>query len=131
VRLEPAWLVWEQKNQILGYTYAGPFKSRCAYYWSVESTVYVRQNFQEKGIGKSLYQNLLKRLSHQGAVNIIGGIALPNTSSVALHEGLGFKQVAKFKDVGFKLGRWWDVGYWQLQLQKPAEPSALRAPSLL
>lgn len=123
------WLVCEQENSILGYAYAGSFKSRCAYSWSVESTVYVRQDSHKKGIGKLLYQNLLLRLEAQGAVNIIGGIALPNAASVALHESLGFKQVAQFKDVGFKLGRWWDVGYWQLQFEKPTEPIALRQPS--
>jgi phosphinothricin acetyltransferase len=69
-------------------------------------------------------------LKGQGAVNVIGGIALPNVASVALHQSLGFKQVAQFKDVGFKLGRWWDVGYWQLQLQKPTEPTTLRKPVL-
>lgn len=122
------WLVWEEENSILGYAYASPFKSRCAYSWSVESTVYVRQNFHGKNIGKRLYVNLLETLSAQGAVNVIGGIALPNAASVGLHESLGFKQVAQFKDVGFKLGRWWDVGYWQLQLQKPMEPVALRKP---
>lgn len=120
------WLVWEENGSILGYAYAGAFKSRCAYSWSVESTVYVRQNFHKKGIGKMLYRDLLERLKSQGAVNVIGGIALPNAASVGLHESLGFKQVAQFKDIGFKLGRWWDVGYWQLQLQKPAEPAALR-----
>jgi phosphinothricin acetyltransferase len=124
------WLVWEEQNSILGYAYASQFKSRCAYSWSVESTVYIRQGFHGKGFGKKLYQNLLERLNGQGAVNVIGGIALPNTASVALHQSLGFKQVAQFKDVGFKLGRWWDVGYWQLQLQKPTEPTTLRKPVL-
>lgn len=124
------WLVWEEQNSILGYAYASQFKSRCAYSWSVESTVYIRQGFHGKGFGKKLYQNLLERLNGQGAVNVIGGIALPNTASVALHQSLGFKQVAQFKDVGFKLGRWWDVGYWQLQLPKPTEPKTLRKPVL-
>lgn len=119
------WLVCTESGQIVGYAYAGAYKSRCAYGWSVESTVYVRSGFQGKGIGKELYQKLLKILKDQGAVNVIGGIALPNQASVALHESLGFEKVAQFKDVGFKLGKWWDVGYWQLQLQKPIEPGPL------
>jgi L-amino acid N-acyltransferase YncA len=120
------WLIWEQEGLILGYAYASPFKSRCAYSWSVESTIYVRQKHHGKGIGKMLYQSLLANLKSQGAVNVIGGIALPNAASVGLHESLGFKQAAQFKDVGFKLGRWWDVGYWQLQIQKPNEPKPLQ-----
>jgi phosphinothricin acetyltransferase len=120
------WLIIEDDKSILGYAYAGPFKSRCAYSWSVESTVYVKEGFHGKGIGKKLYLDLLERLKNQGAVNVIGGIALPNEASVGLHESFGFKQIAQFKDIGFKLGKWWDVGYWQLQLQKPTEPKPLR-----
>jgi L-amino acid N-acyltransferase YncA len=120
------WLVLEQEGKLIAYAYASPFKSRCAYSWSVESTVYVHKDFQRKGLGKQLYLELIDRLKEQGVVNIIGGIALPNNASVGLHESLGFKQVAQFKDVGFKLGKWWDVGYWQLQLQKPNMPEPLR-----
>jgi phosphinothricin acetyltransferase len=116
------WLVLEEQGTIQGYAYASPFKSRCAYSWSVESTVYVRSGCHRRGVGKKLYQNLLNQLKIRGAVNVIGGISLPNSASVGLHESLGFKQVAQFKDIGFKLGKWWDVGYWQLQLQKPNEP---------
>lgn len=119
------WLVCEIDNQIVGYAYAGTFKNRCAYAWSVETTVYIHENFHKRGIGKELYLKLFEIIRQQGAVNIIAGITLPNAASVGLHEGLGFVKVAQFKDVGFKLGRWWDVGYWQLQLQKPLEPEAL------
>ncbi len=124
------WLVYELENKIVGYAYAGAFKSRCAYAWSVESTVYVDRQFHGRGRGKDLYRNLLRVLKEQGAVNVIAGIALPNDASVRLHETLGFTKVAQFKDVGFKLGRWWDVGYWQLQINKPIEPASLRPPSL-
>lgn len=122
------WLVCETDGQVMGYAYAGPYKSRCAYGWSVESTVYVRQGCHGKGIGRDLYTKLLAILKEQGAVNVIGGIALPNAASIGLHESFGFTKVANFKDVGFKLGKWWDVGYWQLQLQKPVEPGPLFNP---
>ncbi len=122
------WLVCETEGRVVGYAYAGPYRSRCAYDWSVETTVYVDQNFHGRGIGTLLYQTLLKILKDQGVVNVIGGIALPNPSSIALHERLGFKQVATFSDVGFKLGRWWDVGFWQIQLQKPTVPTSLCQP---
>jgi L-amino acid N-acyltransferase YncA len=122
------WLVYERDGKILAYAYASPFKSRCAYEWSVESTVYVQKYFHGQGMGKALYENLLKILKAQGAVNVIGGISLPNAASVGLHEFYGFRKVANFQDVGFKLGQWWDVGYWQLQLQKPETPGKLLLP---
>lgn len=126
VRKKFPYLVAEADGQLVGFAYASPFKSRCAYEWSVESSVYVRQDGHRKGIGASLYEALLSMLKEQGVVNVIGGIALPNEPSVKLHEKCGIRPVAKFFDVGFKLGRWWDVGYWQLQLQKPSAPQPLK-----
>jgi L-amino acid N-acyltransferase YncA len=120
-----SWLVCEQDGRMAGYAYAGPYRSRCAYSWSVESTVYVHREFQGKGIGKKLYRQLFEILKGQGVVNVIAGITLPNEASVGLHESLKFEKVAEFKDVGFKLGHWWAVGFWQLQLQKPDRPKDL------
>jgi len=125
------WLIYEADGKICGYAYAGSYRSRCAYGWSVESTVYVDSKFHKKGIGKALYQKLLDLLREQGAVNVIGGITIPNDGSVGLHESLGFAKVAQFKDVGFKLGKWWDVGFWQIQLQKPTEPGCLKKPNTI
>lgn len=122
------WIVAEENGMVMGYAYASPFKSRCAYEWSVESSVYVDQEARARGIGKSLYEALLDLLKEQGVVNVIGGISLPNEPSVKFHEKFGFKPVARFFDVGFKLGKWWDVGYWQLQLQKPDAPMPLVSP---
>jgi L-amino acid N-acyltransferase YncA len=122
------WLVLESHEGVLGYAYAGPYRNRSAYSWSAETAVYVRQGFQSKGIGKVLYSRLLELLETQGFFNVIGGIALPNDASVRLHESLGFKKVAHFKDIGFKLGQWWDIGFWQLQFPKPVKPQDLKAP---
>lgn len=116
------WLAYEKEGAVLGYAYAAPWKDRSAYQWSVETSVYVRQGHHGQGIGRALYKDLLQRLKDQGRVNVIGGIALPNEGSVALHESMGFKPVARFKEVGFKFGQWWDVGYWQLQFPKRENP---------
>ncbi len=124
------YLVYETDGKILGYSYAGEFRERIAYSWSVESTVYVRQGYQGRGIGLRLYQALLDLLKKQGAVNVIGGITLPNEASVKLHERLGFTNIARIRDAGFKHGRWWDVGYWQLQFPKPNIPKPLLSPNL-
>lgn len=69
-----------------------------------------------RGIGKVLYTALIAELRTRSLHTVIGGIALPNPASIALHERLGFENVARFKQVGFKQERWIDVGYWQLML---------------
>lgn len=110
------WLVFEENEEILGYAYGSEWKSRCAYKHSVESTVYLKQGAMGKGIGSSLYAELIKRLKANKTHAIIGGIALPNESSIALHEKFGFEKVAQFREVGYKFDRWVDVGYWELIL---------------
>lgn len=110
------WLVWDEGGKIGGYAYASRWRPRAAYRYSVEASVYLAPAFQGRGIGTQLYRGLIERLRALGAHEVIGGAALPNPASVALHEKLGFKKVAHFEEVGYKLGRWVDVGYWQLKL---------------
>lgn len=109
-------LVYEQTGQILGYAYATHWRLRSAYRYAVESTVYLDTAANGKGVGTQLYQALIHGLRENNFRAVIGGIALPNPASVALHEKLGFEKVAEFKKVGFKFGQWIDVGYWQLLL---------------
>ena len=113
------WLVAEDDGQIVGYAYAGKWKGRCAYRHSVECSVYLASHHVCRGIGTTLYQALFARLSQIGLHVVIGGIALPNPASVALHEKMGMRQVARFEEVGYKFGRWIDVGYWQTTLSSP------------
>lgn len=110
------WLVVEQDGSILGYARASKWKERSAYRFSVETTIYLAPHCQGKGIGTNLYQHLLKQLKDLELHLAIGGVALPNAASVALHEKLGFRKVAHFNEVGFKFGTWIDVAYWQLSL---------------
>jgi L-amino acid N-acyltransferase YncA len=111
------WLVAEQGGEVVGYSYASRWKARSAYRFAVETTVYLKHGLQGRGIGKILYGALLPILNAKGIHAVIGGAALPNSASVALHEKLGFEQVATFRQVGFKHGRWVDVAYWQRILQ--------------
>jgi phosphinothricin acetyltransferase len=97
----------------LGFASASRWKGRCAYRYSAETTVYVTQSHWQRGVGKALYSTMLGLLQRSGCHAAIGGIALPNESSIRLHERLGFTQVAQFREVGFKFNRWIDVGYWQ------------------
>jgi phosphinothricin acetyltransferase len=107
------WLVIEQDHAVLGYAYATKWRVRHAYRFSVESSVYLAPRAAGRGLGTMLYTALLERLRAQGCHLVIGGVALPNAASVALHEKMGFEQVANFREVGFKFERWIDVGYWQ------------------
>lgn len=111
------WLVCEIDGEVVGYAYASPYRTRAAYQWSVESSVYVGENHRRKGIAKVLYASLFKLLQLQGFYNVVAAIALPNQPSVAAHEAVGFEPVGVFQRVGFKFGKWHDVGYWQLSLQ--------------
>jgi phosphinothricin acetyltransferase len=111
------WLVADQDGQVVGYAYAGKWGGRCSYRFSVESTVYVDPAAVGHGVGTTLYEVLLDTLRDRSVHVVIGGIALPNAASVALHERLGFQKVAHFREVGFKFNQWIDVGYWQTALQ--------------
>ena len=97
----------------VGFAYASKWKCRCAYRNTAETTVYVGREHWRCGVGTALYTRLLDLLQRASFHAAIGGIALPNESSIALHERLGFTQVAHFREVGFKFNRWIDVGYWQ------------------
>jgi len=113
------WLVAVQNNSVVGYAYAGEWKSRSAYRFSVESSVYLDVNCAGQGIGSQLSTELLARLTASGIRIVIAGIALPNEASVRLHEKMGFRFLGKFTDVGFKHDQWIDVGYWEKNLQAP------------
>ncbi len=110
------WLVWEEDGRVLGYAYASGWKSRCSYRFSLETTIYLDKDAMGRGIGTRLYTALIDILRQTKVHAIIGGVALPNAASVALHEKLGFVKVAQFREVGWKFGQWIDVGYWELIL---------------
>lgn len=112
------WLVMEENEDLLGYAYATRWHGRCAYRFSAETSVYLAPDAVGQGAGSALYQRLLAELRKQKLHTVIGGVALPNPASVALHEKFGFKKVAHYEEVGFKFGRWIDVAYWQLKLQR-------------
>ena len=120
------WLVAEEGGALLGFASSGPFRSRPAYRWSVETGIYLAGGAQGRGIGRRLLEELTGLLARQGFVTAIGAIALPNDGSVRLHEALGFVAAGTYRATGFKLGEWVDVGLWQKDLAprtaSPAEP---------
>lgn len=106
------------KERVLGYAYAGTWRTRVAYRWVVETAIYVDKDARGRGIGKALYGALMDLLRLQGFCRAIGGITLPNVESEKLHERLGFKFVGNFRKCGWKQGTWWDVGFWELELRE-------------
>lgn len=125
------WVVCEIDGQVAGYAYAARHRVRAAYQWSVDTSVYVERRYWWCGIGRGLYSSLVEILRAQGFVNAYAGIALPNPASVALHESVGFTPVGVYRGVGYKLGTWHDVGWWQLTLKThvapPTEPLDMAA----
>lgn len=110
------WLVAEVDNRVVAYAYATRWRTRAAYDYTLESTIYVDGAHTGRGIAQPLYLQLLCELKSRGIRAVVGCIALPNDASVALHEKCGFVKVAHFPEVGRKFERWIDVGFWQVKL---------------
>ena len=123
------WLVCEEETGISGYAYASRFHARSAYRWSTEVSIYLAEDARGKGLGRTLLGALLEQLRWQGFVNAFAGTTLPNEASVRLFESLGFTKAAHWSRVGFKLGAWHDVAWWQLQLREPAVPPPSLGPA--
>lgn len=115
------WLVCEIDQQIAGYAYAGKHRSRAAYQWSIELSVYVHEHFYRKGIARALYTSLIALLQLQEYYNAYIGITLPHPASVSFHEQFGFTLVGIYHQVGFKLGAWHDVGWWEMDIQPKSQ----------
>jgi L-amino acid N-acyltransferase YncA len=125
------WLVGESEDGVLlGYAYAARFRDRPAYRLTVETSVYLRADAAGRGLGRRLYEPLLAILERQGFTQAIAAITLPNAPSVRLHENLGFTAAGTYRQVGWKLGAWHDVGLWQRALAAAGTPPAEPQPSL-
>lgn len=111
------WLVCEIEDDVVGYAYAGPHRIRDAYQWATEVSVYVAATARRRGVGQGLYTALLEVLRAQGYYQAYAGIVLPNPASVALHEQVGFTRLGVYDHIGYKMGAWHSVGWWQLALQ--------------
>jgi L-amino acid N-acyltransferase YncA len=112
----PYLVLEDSQSAVIGYAYASKWKGRCAYRFSVETSIYLAESAVGQGFGAQLYRALLDQLRATQVHLAIAGIALPNDASIALHEKLGFEKSAHFKEIGFKFEKWVDVGYWQLAL---------------
>jgi L-amino acid N-acyltransferase YncA len=112
----------DESGVVLGYAYATSFRTRPAYRFSVETSVYVAGDLQRNGVGRQLYTALIATLREQNFTQAIGAIALPNDASITLHESIGFRRAGVYREVGYKNGQWVDVGIWQCELSEPSNP---------
>jgi L-amino acid N-acyltransferase YncA len=118
------WLVAEAEEGVVGFASASQFRPRLGYRFTVETSVYVAAERHGNGIGRALYEALFDLLVAQGFTQAIAAITLPNEASVKLHEAFGFERCGVYRQVGWKLGRWWDVGLWQRALAPVVTPPA-------
>ena len=118
------WLVWEEAGVVVGYAYAGTWRTRHAYRYAVETAIYLAPAHQGRGLGPVLYRALLEELKRRGFHLVLGCLALPNEPSVRLHEALGFRKVGHMREAGWKFGTWVDVGFWELLLDEGGPPGA-------
>lgn len=117
------WLVAEVEGRVCGYAYASAHREREAYRWAADVAIYLDSAHRGRGLGRSLYSELIEQLRERGVCVLCAGVALPNAASEALHRALGFTEVGTYRRIAFKLGRWIDTRWYQLHLQ-----SALQAP---
>ena len=115
------WLVMEREGLLLGYAYAGRWRDRAAYDWTVETTVYVNASARRGGVGRTLYGALFDVLRLQGFVQAVAGVTLPNDPSVGLHEAVGFIPTGVTHNAGYKFGGWHGVAFFEMTLQPPPD----------
>ena len=110
------WNVYEVDGRVAGYAYANMWKTKPAYRFCMETTVYIDPEMTGKGIGPRLYADLIEQISSRDIHAVIAVLAIPNEPSRKMHERFGFEKTGHFREVGYKFGKWIDVGYWQLRI---------------
>jgi phosphinothricin acetyltransferase len=114
------WFVWEETGEILAYAYINAWRDRAAYRYAAELSIYVKHGWEGRGLGRKLMTCLLGSVKKTNIRILVSGITIPNDASIALHEKLGFQKVAHFKEIGYKLETWLDVGFWELIIKSEA-----------
>ena len=110
------WLVLEEDGDLIGYAYAHAWHERAAYRFSAEDSIYLKHGCEGRGLGEQLFAALLEEMRKLDLHVLMSVITLPNERSAALHEKFGFTRSARFREIGYKMDRWLDVGYWELIL---------------
>ncbi|GMB08235.1 GNAT family N-acetyltransferase [Thermolongibacillus altinsuensis] len=116
-------LVFEENNKVIGFATFGPFRTRPAYKYTIEHSVYVHKDYRKKGIGTKLLKKLIRIANEQEYATLVAGIDSANEESIKLHERLGFTYSGTIKKAGFKFGKWLDLVFYQLDLNGPEKPT--------
>lgn len=123
-KVRHSWLILEDAGQVVGYAYGSEFKSRAAYRWSCEVSVYLEVARTRSGGGRMLYEALFERLAYRGYRTAIAGMTLPNAASEGLHRAMGFELVGIYRKIGWKHDAWHDVAFMQRALSTGEDPPA-------
>jgi len=115
------WIVCQIDGCLAGYAYASQHHERVAYQWSANLSVYIKNEYQRKGLARVLYTTLFELLGHLGYFSGLAGITHPNSKSEGFHSNFGFKQVGIFHNVGYKLGQWRDVAWYEMAIKEPSQ----------
>ncbi len=110
------YIVAETEGMIAAYAYAGPFRTRSAYRYTVEDSVYVNERFARQGLGKTLIEELIKRCTNKGFRQMVAVIGGGHPASIALHVACGFQETGRLTGIGFKKGQWLDTVFMQRSL---------------
>lgn len=117
IMAELPYLVCEIEGRVAGYAYASGYRSRASYRWTKEVSVYIHPDFYRKRVAEALYTSLNEMVRYQGIADLLAIITMPNESSVAFHEHCGYQKCGEFKNVGYKMDQWQNVGWFELFLQ--------------
>jgi len=122
------WLVFTNAGHVSGYAYASPHRSRAAYQWAVDVSVYIAPEARRQGVARQLYVELFHTLAAQGYCAAFAGVALPNEPSCRLHMSVGFSAVGVYHAVGFKFSAWHDVMWFERRLRPATIAPSARLP---
>ena len=106
----------DESGGLVGYAKSGRWRDRAAYDRTAEVGIYIQPGLHGNGLGKRLYLALIDECKRRGFHTLVGGVALPNEASVRLHLTCGFTPVGVFRQVGWKMNAWHDVGWYQLMM---------------
>lgn len=125
------WMVCEIDGEVAGYAYASSHGERAAYRWSADLSVYIHEKFHRRGIASRLYNEVIELLRKQGYYTVYAGVSTPNPRSEEFHTSCGFRCLGEFKNVGYKLGQWLGVAWYELPIgvygKEPEEPKPVDA----
>jgi phosphinothricin acetyltransferase len=119
---EYPWLVAEADNRVIGYAYANAYRTRPAYRWTAEVSVYISPEWHGRNVARQLYDAIFGLLQAQNIRQVLAGVTLPNDKSEGFHKKMGFAEIGVYSDVGYKFGKWHSVRWYEKTLNENDPP---------